>query len=79
MKPDAPPDTDVQLQIRMPLRLHDRLRRKAVKERRSLSMQARLLIAEGLKPVKAPQPSKAMKSAVASLRAIAAKRTGAEA
>jgi hypothetical protein len=52
MKPDAPPDTDVQLQIRMPLRLHDRLRRKATKERRSLSAQARLLIAAGLKPAK---------------------------
>jgi hypothetical protein len=59
MKPDAPLDTDVQLQIRMPLSLHDRLRRKAMKERRSLSAQARLLIAEGLKPArepKAPQP-----------------------
>ena len=57
MKPDAPPDTDVQLQIRMPLRLHDRLRRKATKERRSLSAQARLLIAAGLKPAKREEPA----------------------
>lgn len=46
----ADPGGDVQLQIRMPLRLHDRLRRKAIKERRSMSAQARALIAEGLKP-----------------------------
>ena len=46
----ADPGEVVQLQIRMPLKLHDRLRRAAIKERRSMSSQARALIAEGLKP-----------------------------
>ena len=52
-KPGADPTDDVQLQIRMPVALHDRLRRKAVKERRSMSSQARALIAEGLKTPRA--------------------------
>jgi plasmid stability protein len=54
-KPDADPGDDVQLQIRMPLALHDRLRRKAIKERRSMSSEARALIAAGLKPVRKPK------------------------
>jgi plasmid stability protein len=53
-KPDADPASDVQLQIRMPLALHDRLRRKATKERRSMSSEARALIAAGLKTPRKP-------------------------
>jgi hypothetical protein len=50
------PPADVQLQIRMPVALHDKLRRKAFNERRTLAGAARVLIEEGLKRKAEPRP-----------------------
>jgi len=49
-KPKTPdPAPEVQLQIRLPAAVHQRLRMRAAKEGRALSAQARLFILDGLK------------------------------
>lgn len=55
--PDPDPgDAPVELKLRLERRLHERLRRRAFRDRVSMTALARDLIAAGLKPAKRAAP-----------------------